>query len=108
MWTKIKLIDFFQKNYKKKITIEKLDRSLVIQGNIIKIEELDLCSHSLFEVKLIQKPSNNEVYITLHDDFLGINIKLLTKKFNNDNNNTLDQISYENLIISGKNEFVIQ
>ena len=102
MWNKIKLIDFFQKNYKKKIAIEKSDRSLIIQGNIIKIEELDLCSHSLFEVQIIQKPSHNDVYITLHDDFLGINIKLLTKKFNNEKNNTLDQILYENLIISGK------
>tara|TARA_Y100001970_G_C14163181_1_gene819740 strand:- start:753 stop:1082 length:330 start_codon:yes stop_codon:yes gene_type:complete len=78
MWNKIKLIEFFQRNLKKQILIEYLGESLLIKGEIESIVELDLCSHSIFEINLIQKKFKNEIFITIHNKFLGINFQILS------------------------------
>ena len=100
MWNKIKLINFFQKNLKKEVTIQKSNKHFFINGEINLVEELDLCGYKLFEVQLTQKNSKNVIYITLHQEFVGINMKLLNRKSKQKENKSLEEIPYKNILVT--------
>ena len=63
-WNKIRLIDFFFENFQKEIKIKELESSFSIQGIINHIEELEMCSYNIYEIQIIQKISENMIYIT--------------------------------------------
>ena len=102
MWSKVKLINFFQQNLKNEITIQKLNKSFFLVGEIELVDEIDLCGYKLFEAQLIQKTSRNIVFITLHENFVGINMKLLKKQFNEEEEKKyLIEIPYKYISVSG-------
>ena len=100
MWNKIKLIDFFNINLKKDIVLEDLDRKFFINGKVENIEELDLCSHTIFEVQILQNILNNEIYITLHENFIGIKFEILTKNIVSESKKKLIKIPYQHIKIA--------
>ena len=104
-WNKKKLIDFFLENFQKEILIQELDSSFNIQGEIKMVEELDLCSYKLHEVQIIQKKSNIEFYITLHEKFLGIHSEILSEESKKGSNKSRKKIPYYGLSVSLTNKF---
>ena len=52
-WDKIKLINFFLLNLHNEIIIDDIVDSFWIKGDIRNVEELDLCSNSIFEVYIL-------------------------------------------------------
>jgi len=104
-WNKNRLIDFFLENFQKEIILQKSESSLNIQGRINSVEELDLCSYSLFEVQIIEIISNSKLYITLHDRFLGIHFEIFCKESKKNKNSSREQIPYKGISISLTNKF---
>ena len=82
-WNKNKIINFFKKNFHKEITIKESKSFFEICGNLEYLEEVDMCSHSLFEGLLKSKKFNQEIYLTFHETFLGISINIESKKEHN-------------------------
>ena len=82
------------------VKFKELGSSLDIQGKINSVEELDLCSYNLYEIIIIQNISNNELYITLHERFLGINFDISNKESNRNIDITRKKITYDNINIS--------
>jgi len=79
-WDQKKIIDFFKSHSWKDITLQESGSSFKIQGKLENFQEIDLCSHTLFEAFIKPKFFEEEIYITLHNKFIGIEINRLTKK----------------------------
>ena len=101
-WNRTTLIDFFMENFQKAIIIKDLNSSFNIEGEINSIEELDLCSYSLYEIQIIQKLSKCELYITLHERFIGIHFEILYRQSKKQKFNSRKMIPYYGVSVSLK------
>ena len=72
MWNKKKLSAFFRENFNKEIILKELVGVIIIKGKIENFEKLDLCNRSLFEILIVEKFTNKRIFITLHDNFVGV------------------------------------
>jgi len=99
-WNETRLIDLFLANLKKNIILQELESSFTIQGKINSVEELELCSYSLYEVQIIKKKLNNIIYVTIHGGFIGINFENTLKKSKINSNKVRKKIPYKNLKVS--------
>jgi len=104
-WNKTTLINFFLENFQKEILLQKSESSFNIQGIINSVDELDLCSYSLYEVQIIEIISNSKLYITLHDRFLGIHFEIFCKESKRNKNSSRAQIPYEGISVSLTKKF---
>lgn len=98
-WDKTSTIEYFQNHSACSVVIKEQTSLIVIRGEIVDFEELDLCSTALFEAALQLPSSGLTLAVTFHDDFLGIHL-LVTPSDSNDPEISLPyQIPYKDLIL---------
>ena len=99
-WNKSKLLDFFRQHSGKKILIEESCGTLRIQGKLKDLVETDMCSSILFEASLVPEIPGSEIYLTLHEGFLGILLLASSPEVEEPLLSCPAKISYEKLSVS--------
>jgi len=99
IWNKKKLIVFFEQHMQEEVLLEESSGLLKIQGKLNYVEELDLCDYTLFEVLLKNNYENIDTFITLHDEFIGIQHLGKNEKSEKHIKYYPVQIQYKNLIV---------
>jgi hypothetical protein len=98
-WDKATAIRFFQTHVGQTILIKEETSRIILQGRLTELEELGLCSSVLVETSLQLKSMGLSVALTLHDDFLGAHLMIMSPDSKDPEVSIPYQIRYENLIV---------
>ena len=98
-WDKASAIDFFQKGGARSIVIKEQTSRMIICGEIVHFEELDLCSTTLFEATLHLATSELTLCITFHDEFLAAHLLITPPDAPHPEISLPYQIPYKQLIL---------
>lgn len=79
-WNRVLLTKFLRSQTHQQICILDQRNRAFLVGMILAVLEMDLCSSTLSEVSLEVESKSCDVYLTMHDQFLGIHVLFLNEK----------------------------
>ena len=99
-WTKSTLLHYFHKHLGESVLLEEQGTRIKVQGIITEVDEMDLCSTTLFETTLQMEREGIEVALTFHEEFIGVHLLAYAADHTTPQISFPYQIRYDQLILN--------